>query len=166
MLGPIRFRCVGVWISPELPCKYIHNWIYEYSITIWAVPEMTWVLLKSEKCLCLLLCSIYSAPSIVVYTLRQFALLAVTAHLLLFACFEEFCLFVFGATAASPPPPPQWARASSFKRFLDHTLRRTTMGRTPLDEWSARRRNLYLTTYNIHDRHPWPRWDSNPQAQP
>jgi hypothetical protein len=29
---------------------------------------------------------------------------------------------------------PQWARASSFTRFLDHTQRCTTVGRTPLDE--------------------------------
>ena len=38
--------------------------------------------------------------------------------------------------------------ASSFLRFLDYTQRRTTVGRTPLDEWSARRRDLYLTTHN------------------
>jgi hypothetical protein len=38
---------------------------------------------------------------------------------------------------------PQWARASSFTRFLDHTQRRTTVGRTPLDEWSARLRDFY-----------------------
>jgi len=38
--------------------------------------------------------------------------------------------------------------ASSFLRFLDHTQQRTTVGRTPLDEWSARRRDLYLTTHN------------------
>ena len=43
-----------------------------------------------------------------------------------------FCFdFVFGATA------PQWARASSFTRFLDHAQRRTTVGGTPLGEWSA-----------------------------
>jgi hypothetical protein len=30
--------------------------------------------------------------------------------------------------------------------FLDHTQRSTTVGRTPLDEWSAHRRDLYLTT--------------------
>jgi len=47
---------------------------------------------------------------------------------------------------------PKWARASSFTRFLDHTQRRTTVGMTPLDEWSARRRDLYLTTHNIHNR--------------
>ena len=47
---------------------------------------------------------------------------------------------------------PQWARASSFLRFLDQTQRRTTVGRTPLDEWSARRRDLYLTTHNNHKR--------------
>ena len=33
----------------------------------------------------------------------------------------------------------QWARTFWFTRFLDHTQRRTTVGRTPLDEWSARR---------------------------
>ena len=42
--------------------------------------------------------------------------------------------------------------ASSFLRFLDHAQRRTTVGRTPLDEWSARRRDLYLTTHNTHNR--------------
>jgi len=42
--------------------------------------------------------------------------------------------------------------ASSFLRFLDHTQRRITVGRTPLDEWSARRRDLYLTTHNTHNR--------------
>ena len=51
-----------------------------------------------------------------------------------------------GATA------PQWARASSFTRFLAHTQRRTTVGRTPLDELSVRHRDLYLTTHNIHNR--------------
>jgi hypothetical protein len=47
---------------------------------------------------------------------------------------------------------PQWARAPSFTRFLDHTQRRTTVGRTPLYEWSARRRDLYLTIPNTHNR--------------
>jgi hypothetical protein len=32
--------------------------------------------------------------------------------------------------------------------FLDHTQRRTTFGRTPLDERSARRRDLYLIIHN------------------
>ena len=36
--------------------------------------------------------------------------------------------------------------------FLDHTRRRTTVGRTPLDEWGARRRDLYLTTHDTHNR--------------
>jgi hypothetical protein len=31
---------------------------------------------------------------------------------------------------------------------LDHTQTHTTVGRTPLDEGSARRRDLYLTTHN------------------
>ena len=47
---------------------------------------------------------------------------------------------------------PQWARASSFTRFLDHTQRRITIGRIPLEEWSARRRDLYLTTHDTYNR--------------
>ena len=46
----------------------------------------------------------------------------------------------------------QWAMASSFTRFLDHIQRRTTVGRTPLDEWSARRRDLCLISHNTHNR--------------
>ena len=42
--------------------------------------------------------------------------------------------------------------ASSLSRFLDHTQRRATVGRTPLEEWSIRRRDLYLTTHNTHNR--------------
>jgi hypothetical protein len=41
---------------------------------------------------------------------------------------------------------------ASFTRFLDHTQRRATVGRTPLDECSARRRDFYLTTHNTHNR--------------
>jgi hypothetical protein len=36
--------------------------------------------------------------------------------------------------------------------FLDHTQRRSTVGRTPLDERSARRKDLYLTTRDTHNR--------------
>jgi hypothetical protein len=39
-----------------------------------------------------------------------------------------------------------------FLMFLDHTQRRSTVGRTPLDEWSARRGDLYLTTHDTHNR--------------
>jgi len=43
---------------------------------------------------------------------------------------------------------PQWARASLFTTFLDHTQRRTVVGKIPMDKWLARRRDLYLTTHN------------------
>jgi len=75
-----------------------------------------------------------------------------TLHFVYFVCFCHYS--------------PQWARASSFMRFLEHTQRRTTFSRTPLDLWSARRRNLYLTTTNTHNRQTsTPRWDSSPQSQ-
>jgi hypothetical protein len=57
----------------------------------------------------------------------------------------EVCLFVLAQR-------PHCVRAFSLTRFLDHTQRRTTVGRTPLDEWSAYRRDLYLTTHNTHNR--------------
>jgi len=74
-------------------------------------------------------------------TRRLITVLTSVRHLSL-----SYCLF-FGATA---PPPPR-SRASSFTRFLDYT-RRATFGRTPLVEWSARRRDLYQTTHNTHSR--------------
>ena len=39
-----------------------------------------------------------------------------------------------------------------FLMFLDHTQRRTTVGRTLLDEWLARCRDLYLISLNTHKR--------------
>ena len=47
---------------------------------------------------------------------------------------------------------PTRARTASFVRFLDHTQRHSTVGRTPLDEGSARRRDFYLTTHNTPKR--------------
>ena len=67
-----------------------------------------------------------------------------SANIRSYICKYIYIFFLsFGATA------PQWARVSSFTRFLDHTQRRTTL---PLDEWSARRRDLYLTTHHTHKR--------------
>ena len=46
---------------------------------------------------------------------------------------------------------PQWAGASPMSKFTI-SLRQTTLSRTPLYEWSARRTDLYLTTDNTHNR--------------
>ena len=59
---------------------------------------------------------------------------------------EKFVFFILAQK------PHQWARASSFTRFLDHTQRHNTVGRTPLDERSALRKDLYLTTHNTQNR--------------
>jgi hypothetical protein len=64
---------------------------------------------------------------------------------------------------------PARAMASSFTRFLDNTQRRATVGRTPLDEWSARRRDLCLTTHNkhpyIHPMEQSPSWEADQSLQ-
>jgi hypothetical protein len=54
-------------------------------------------------------------------------------------------LFSNGATAPSGPGPPHY-------RDFTITLRHTTLVRTSPDEWSARSRDLYLTTHNTHKR--------------
>jgi len=61
-------------------------------------------------------------------------------------CFITFLIFLPWRNSH------QWAKASSLLRIHDHTQRHTTVGRTPLDEWSARLRDLYLTKQNTHNR--------------
>jgi len=61
------------------------------------------------------------------------------------------------AIASSGPGPPHC-------RGFTITLGHTTLGGTPLDEWSARCGELYLTqqiTFTA-ERHSCPRRDSNP----
>jgi hypothetical protein len=55
-------------------------------------------------------------------------------------------LFFNGSTAPCGPRPPH------VSRLHDHTFRHTTLGRTPLDEGPARRRDIYLTTHNTYKR--------------
>jgi hypothetical protein len=58
---------------------------------------------------------------------------------------RSLCFFYNGAAAPSVPGPAHC-------RDFTIALRHTTLGRTPLDEGSARRRDLYLTTHNVHKR--------------
>jgi len=57
-----------------------------------------------------------------------------------------------------PPPPAHDTAAPPVGQGLlvieasfSHSFRHTTLGRTPLEEWSARRRNLNLTAHNTHN---------------
>jgi hypothetical protein len=59
--------------------------------------------------------------------------------------YDLCAFFSHGAAAPRGPGPPHC-------RGFTITLRHTTLGRTPLDEWSARRRDLYLITHNTHKR--------------
>jgi hypothetical protein len=61
-------------------------------------------------------------------------------------------IFVFARQPPRGPGPPH------SRGFLDHTQRRTTVGMTPLDESSAHRKDLYVTTHTTlkTDRQPCP----------
>jgi hypothetical protein len=71
---------------------------------------------------------------------------------------DRHCGIVFGlyqlmtkyffSMAQQPPVGPGPHHYRGFTIILRHT----TLGRTPLDERSARRRDLYLTTHNTHNR--------------
>jgi hypothetical protein len=52
--------------------------------------------------------------------------------------------FIVRQPSSGPRPPHCWG--------FEITLRHTTLGGTPLDEWSTRRRSLYLTSHNTHKR--------------
>jgi hypothetical protein len=59
------------------------------------------------------------------------------------------------------------ARQSPVGHYRDFTItfRHTTLSRTPLVEWSARHRDLFLKTHNKRYGHSCPRLDLNPQSQ-
>jgi hypothetical protein len=60
--------------------------------------------------------------------------------------FEPHCIIILAFTTHLR------VLAYSFLTLHDHTKGRTTVGRTPLEEWSARRRDLYLT-HTQHSQH-------------
>jgi len=71
----------------------------------------------------------------------------------------------FFSTMALQPPVGQ--SLLIIEDSLSLSVRHTPLGMTPLDQWSARRRDLYLTKHNTHKRMTSiPRRDSNPQSQP
>ena len=63
---------------------------------------------------------------------------------------QNFATFYFARQPPTPPTSGQWP--PPFTRFIDHTHNNAPVGRTPLGEWSARRRDLYLTVHNTHYR--------------
>jgi hypothetical protein len=83
----------------------------------------------------------------------------------------DLCVYTV-AQIYFPPPQwrksPEWARAFLLSRLHDHTITHTTVSRTLLDEWSARRRDLYLTTHNSHQETvhvPGGIWTLNPSKR-
>jgi hypothetical protein len=92
-------------------------------------------------------------PTAVIFMPRKFFLVHHVQRLAFIVNLRVFKLtsnlqkiFFNGSTTLWGPRPPHCSR------LHDHTLRHTTLGRTPLDEGSARRRDLYLTTHNTQKR--------------
>jgi hypothetical protein len=125
-------------LSPSFFCKI--NSIMLFHIKIDVLPSITQILFPQ-----------YMLHVCVVLTLLKIIQIYFGSCL-----FYEYFLWL-----CSPPR----VMASSPTRFLDHTQRRVTVGRTPLDEWSARRRDLWQHTTHTTDKHPCPWRDSNPRSQ-
>ena len=63
---------------------------------------------------------------------------------------RSFCVVMFNFFLPWPNSP-SGPRPPLYRGFVI-TIRHNPLGRTPLDEWSARRRDLYQTTHNTHNR--------------
>ena len=116
----------------------LHSWPYSSSIIV-SVTKITcnqqwklqWSLPKHHRQNC--------------YHKRTVCLFTNTCCLNSLAGNIKNCFFFHDATAAVGPWPLLcWGSTI--------TLRHTTLGRIPLEEWSARRRDLYLTRHNTHKR--------------
>jgi hypothetical protein len=70
----------------------------------------------------------------------------------LFRSFRSMRPLCASKKSQSFPLLPVHSRCRGFLFSLDHTQTHTTVGRTPLDEGSARRRDLYLTTQTLYKR--------------
>ena len=66
-------------------------------------------------------------------------------HAYMACTFSKYVFCIHGEKDSNLPRPHHY-------RSFTITLRHTTLVRTPLDEWSARRIDFYLTTHNIHSR--------------
>jgi len=105
----------------------------------------------------------------------------VSVLLLLEHWFEEFVLHLFSSGAIrckfcswysiglfvclfwARHPPPQWARASSFTRFLDHAPQ--SVGLLWTSDQLVAETSTWQNTTLTTEEHQCPRWDSNPQSQ-
>ena len=113
-------------VAVSLPVYGLDLWPHGiYKLSLWNDSESWFKLLKSSS---------YTHTHTHTHT---YIYIYVYIKLLFFYC--------GAATQRGSWPPHSWS-------FLDHKQRRTTGGRTSLDEWSARRRDLYLTTHNTHNR--------------
>jgi len=116
-------------------------------LKIWILFRMSYTFcsanIRGSMCRYLFICAgICLYVQVVVYMCRYlFICTGICLYVQVFVYIYIYMYFFFRRN--SPP-------VGSFTGFLDHTQRRTTVGRTPLDEWSARRRDLCLTTHNTH----------------
>ena len=70
-------------------------------------------------------------------------------------CLQENSMIVLPQPLPPSPREQQPYTGPGPPHYLGFTItsRNTTLGRTPLDKWSARRRDLYLTPQNTTDIH-------------
>jgi hypothetical protein len=74
-------------------------------------------------------------------------------HFPAFAYYVAQWFFLWLDSPSGPRPPDC--------RDFETTLRHTKLGRTPMDEWSVHRRDLYLTAHSKHNRLPCPRRETS-----
>ena len=84
----------------------------------------------------------------------------ISYYISFFLSLTSLYLLAVGVEVIVAPVHIQWPYTHT------HTHTHTTLGRTPIDEGSARRRDLYLyNTQYSQEKHPFPWRDSHPQFQ-
>jgi hypothetical protein len=127
---------------------------YKFWFPIHILPEF-WTV--NKKCFCMSANSVTTAATLVWNIITNYWLVNKQHQAFcqtqpvfndyLYTMFQSFdhhhVVFFNGSTAPWGPRPRHFSRLH---------FRHTTVSRTPLYEWPARRRDLYLTTHNTHNR--------------
>jgi len=150
---PATFRLVAQFprLSTGCPCLYFR--LNSFRLYILSFLSFIWINSVALLIFCVLIflqCrntgKASFLPQFQPQSSRMWSMLRIQHRIKCFVPKANLFLFCCGsATQRGSCPPHSWG-------FLDHTQRRTTVGRTSLDEWSALRRDLYLTTHNTHNR--------------
>ena len=138
MHGPINIRSIIIICWFERTCAALRHWQFVAKSSTIHTKFWLWYIATKKKKIHVTNTA-FSHSGRYIHTSAVVMLLCHAAHKI--TCKVTGCLHLRRNS-------PVWGTASSLSRVHDHT----TLGRNPLYEWLACRRDLYLTAHNTHNR--------------